>query len=40
VHILNGGLQDSTLNSVGLFHRHVGRNDDDDDDDDNDNNSL
>ena len=41
MHILNGGLQDSTLKSVGLFHRNVGRNDDDDDDDDdNVNNSL
>jgi len=39
VHILNGGLQVSTWDSVGLFHLDVGRNDDDDDNNNN-NNSL
>jgi len=35
VHILNGGLQDLTWDSVGLFHHNVGRNDDDDNNNDN-----
>ena len=39
MHILNGGLQVSTWDSVGLFHLDVGRNDDDDDNNNN-NNSL
>jgi len=39
VHILNGGLQVSTWDSVGLFHLNVGRNDDDDDDNNNNNNN-
>jgi hypothetical protein len=39
VHILNGGVQDSTWDSVGLFHCNVRRNDYDDDDDDNYNNN-
>jgi len=40
VHILNGGLQDLTWDSVGLFHHNVGRNDDDDDDDNNNDNNF
>jgi hypothetical protein len=39
VHILNGGLQELTWASVGLFHLNVGRIDDDDGNNNN-NNSL